>query len=240
MPVTMMSAQMAAKLSAADLTYEDVGATASGLPPGYHHLRRTRTVGSGRTAFDRAAMALLGWQVHAQAGLNVCASMKTAELGSTVLLISAVGPLKFTSPCRVVYVISEADKAGFAYGTLRGHPESGEESFVLEQHQDGTVTFTITAFSRPATLLARIAGPFGRVVQTRIAERYIRALEFLLKPVLVQHLSHALCTRNADALIDRECLAQRSGRSGRVLVAEVAVADTFQSACLLQWNAELV
>jgi len=95
-----------------------------------------------------------------------------------VLLASALGPLKFTAPCRVVYVNSEADKAGFAYGTLPGHPESGEESFVLELRQDGTVTFTITALSRPATLLARFAGQIGRAVQGRITDRYLYPFEF--------------------------------------------------------------
>ena len=38
------------------------------------------------------------------------------------------------------------------------------------------MTFTITAFSRPATPLARIAGPFGRAIQDHITARYLRAL----------------------------------------------------------------
>jgi uncharacterized protein (UPF0548 family) len=33
------------------------------------------------------------------------------------------------------------------------------------------VTFTITAFSRPATLPARAAGPLGRAIQGFIARR---------------------------------------------------------------------
>ncbi|HEX9537858.1 MAG TPA: DUF1990 family protein [Streptosporangiaceae bacterium] len=38
------------------------------------------------------------------------------------------------------------------------------------------MTFTITAFSRPATLLARAAGPAGRIIQRRITGRYLQAL----------------------------------------------------------------
>jgi hypothetical protein len=34
---------------------------------------------------------------------------------------------------------------------------------------------TITAFSRPAILLARAAGPAGRIIQRRITGRYLRA-----------------------------------------------------------------
>jgi hypothetical protein len=54
------------------------------------------------------------------------------------------------APCRVVYVIDEPRRRGFAYGTLPGHPESGEEAFVLEQRDDGTIASNIIAFSRPA------------------------------------------------------------------------------------------
>ncbi len=34
-----MSGQLASRLSSADLTYDEVGATRRTLPPGYHHLR---------------------------------------------------------------------------------------------------------------------------------------------------------------------------------------------------------
>jgi uncharacterized protein (UPF0548 family) len=68
-------------------------------------------------------------------------------------------------------VVSEPGRCGFAYGTLPGHPESGEEAFLLEQHDDGTVTFAVTAFSRPATALARAAGPLGRAIQSHLTSR---------------------------------------------------------------------
>ena len=34
-------------------------------------------------------------------------------------------------PCRIVWVVDEPDAFGFGYGTLRGHPDEGEESFVV-------------------------------------------------------------------------------------------------------------
>jgi uncharacterized protein (UPF0548 family) len=58
---------------------------------------------------------------------------------------------------------------------LPGHPESGEEAFILQRHDDGTITFTITAFSRPAEMLATIAGPLGRRIQDAMTNRYLRA-----------------------------------------------------------------
>ena len=177
MPVTVMPATLAVRLRAADLTYAEAGATAGVLPPGYHHLRRTVGIGSGAQVFTAAAGALAGWQVHARAGLHVSASAVTAELGGVVVLGLRLGAIRIGAPCRVVYVIDEPDRHGFAYGTLPGHPERGEEAFLVRRHHDGTVTFTITAFSRPASALAKAAGPVGRGIQRRITSRYLRAIQ---------------------------------------------------------------
>lgn len=66
-------------------------------------------------------------------------------------------------------------RQGFAYGTLPGHPESGEEAFILDRHDDETTTFTVVAFSRPASVLAKLAGPVGSLVQDVMTTRYLRA-----------------------------------------------------------------
>ena len=84
--------------------------------------------------------------------------------------------LGVSAPVRVVYVVDEGRRRGFAYGTLPGHPESGEEAFVVEHLEDDTVRFAITAFSRPATLLAKLGGPVSRLVQSRVTNRYLRAV----------------------------------------------------------------
>ena len=175
-PVTMMTAALADRLRAADLTYPEAGATTGVLPPGYHHLRRTVVIGSGAEAFTAAADALAGWQVHARAGLHVAASTAAAEPGSVLLLTLRLGAVGIGAPCRVVYVNDEPAQRGFAYGTLPGHLARGEEAFI-RQHQDATVTFTSTAFSRPASMLAKAAGPFGPAIQRRITSRYLRAIQ---------------------------------------------------------------
>ena len=87
-----------------------------------------------------------------------------------------MGRLGLRAPVRVVYVVDEPARRGFAYGTLPGHPESGEEAFVVEISEGGSIVLTITAFSRPATRLARAAGVLGRRVQSRITDRYLSAL----------------------------------------------------------------
>jgi uncharacterized protein (UPF0548 family) len=176
MSLTALELAVAHRLREAELTYGEAGQTAGALPPSYHHLRRSSVIGSGADVFADAANALISWQAHLRAGLRVAATAATAEPGIVVLLGLGAGPIRIAAPCRVIYAVDEPQRRGFAYGTLPGHPERGEEAFIIEQHRDGAVTFTITAFSAPATLLAQAAGPAGRAIQRRITSRYLKAL----------------------------------------------------------------
>jgi uncharacterized protein (UPF0548 family) len=85
-------------------------------------------------------------------------------------------PFGIRSPVRVVYVIDEPSRRGFAYGTLPGHPQDGEEAFVVEQGADGSVWLTVTAFSRPSNRFWRAVSPALRVAQELITRRYVRSL----------------------------------------------------------------
>ncbi|CAM5304941.1 hypothetical protein SMICM304S_05948 [Streptomyces microflavus] len=71
-------------------------------------------------------------------------------------------------------------RTGFGYGTLSGHPEIGEECFVVDLAEDGTVWFTVMAFSRPAVWYARLAGPIVPQVQLWYARRLGRTLRRLV------------------------------------------------------------
>lgn len=174
--LTMLPADVCDRLAAAELTYREVGATASVLPSGYHHLTGRALIGHGHQLFTDAGNAALQWQAQVRAGLKVSASAPAAVPSAVVILGLSIGPLRVDAPCRVVYTVDEPRRRGFAYGTLAGHPESGEEAFIIEHHDDGTVSLTITAFSRPATRLAKITGPFGRIVQRKITASYLSSL----------------------------------------------------------------
>jgi uncharacterized protein (UPF0548 family) len=176
MSLTMLPSEVRDRLADAELTYHEVGATAGDLPAGYHQLSRSATIGHGRQAFAAASEAVRHWQVQRRAGLRVSASSPSVAANATLILGLGIGPLRLRAPCRVVYVVEEPRRSGFAYGTLAGHPESGEEAFIIEHHRTDAVSFTITAFSRPATRLARIAGPLGTIAQRQVTSRYLRAL----------------------------------------------------------------
>jgi uncharacterized protein (UPF0548 family) len=176
MLVEAMSAELAGRLVSAELTYQEVGGTSGALPDGYHHVRRSLVIGAGAEVLAGAVADLFSWRMHLRAGLHVTASAPAAQADGVVVLAIGAGPVRISAPCRVVYVITQPRRHGFAYGTLPGHPESGEEAFVIEQRADGSVAFTITAFSRPATVAARAAGPLGHLIQQHYTRRYLRAL----------------------------------------------------------------
>lgn len=119
---------------------------------------------------------MLGWDMHRRAGLSVRPSTQTVAKDAVAVLRLGWGVLGVNAPVRVVYVIDEPRRQGFAYGTLPGHPESGEESFVASLGEDGEVRVTITAFSRPSSLLARAGGPVSRAIQRWATNRYLHAL----------------------------------------------------------------
>ena|SRR5579863_10517696 len=158
----------------AALTYPEVGSSLGDqLPSGYHHVRRRERIGDA-AAFERAAEGLRTWVAHEGAGLRVIPD-DPVEPDATIIAVTTIGPLRVVVACRVVAVFKDSDSFGFAYGTLCGHPECGEESFVIER-RDGATFFTVTAFSRPRDPLARLAGPVGRVVQRSVTRRYIEGL----------------------------------------------------------------
>ena len=157
------------------LTYPEVGATAGELPLGYQHLHASREVGTGRELFDQCAEVVMTWGVQRGAGLVVVPGGRVVD-GAEHRITLRFGPFRTTAPCRVVYVVDEPDRQGFAYGTVEGHPECGEESFVVSIDEDGVVTFDVTAFSRPARWFARLGGPVTRAIQRHVTWRYLEAV----------------------------------------------------------------
>ncbi len=163
-----------AALEELPLTYREVGATAAGqLPAGYNHQHAERQIGTGQQRFEQAAHAVMHWGMQRGSGLRVQASSEVAVVDAVVLVRMGFLP----APCRVVYVIDEPDMRGFAYGTLPGHPESGEERFVVRRDPASSAVFAeVSAFSRPAAWWSKAGGPLVKVAQRVIAERYLRAV----------------------------------------------------------------
>jgi uncharacterized protein (UPF0548 family) len=158
------------------LTYTPVGATKDEvLPAGFGHLRERRRLGDA-TLLDPAGDFVLSFGLQRGAGILVSASEPLARSGVELTQRVRLGPLRLSAPTRVVYVLSEANRRGFAYGSLPGHPESGEELFLVER-VGGATYAEVRAYSRPGRWFTKLGGPVVRLVQRWYVRRYLDALE---------------------------------------------------------------
>jgi uncharacterized protein (UPF0548 family) len=182
--------QILAEVSDAPFTYDRVRATTrpDDLPAGYHHVHSTRVVGHGDEAFAAAVRGIGGWQLHRRQGFRVAPDDPPVAVGTVVVVDVPVTALHVIASCRIAWVVDEADRFGFGYGTLPVHPESGEEAFVVERHATGNrgaeVRLAITAFSRPRHPLVRLGGPVSRWQQARATQGYFGALADHVREVL--------------------------------------------------------
>jgi len=164
-------------LQNAQPTYGDLGATIAGdRPDGFHHDRYETDLGHGREIFERAVEGLKAWESHHLPGVRVFPEGQEIRTGATVVVTLGTSVLALAAPCRIVSVIDDEIHWGFAYGTLPGHPERGEEAFVVSIASDEKVRFEVMAFSRPDDALVRLSGPIGRAIQKGGTNGYLRAL----------------------------------------------------------------
>ena len=164
-------------LGNAQPTYSDLGATlVGGRPKGFQHGRYRSDLGHGHETFQRAVEGLRVWDAHHLPGVRVFPRGQEVQTGATVVVTFGMPFLALAAPCRIVGVIDEETRWGFAYGTVPGHPEQGEEAFVVSIAIDETVQFEVVAFSRPGDPLVRLSGPIGRGVQRAGANGYLHAL----------------------------------------------------------------
>ena len=154
-----------------------MGATRTrNAPAGYRSQSYEQSLGAGGDVWQRAKIGLSTWVPHRGAGAEIVPADTPLTEGETLLVLLRPGPIWAVAPCRVVYVVDEPDRFGFAYGTLPGHPEQGEEALVVES--DGErVDFRVDVFSRPVERLARLGAPVTRLIHRRVTLRYLRSLQ---------------------------------------------------------------
>lgn len=101
--------------------------------------------------------------------------------GQVVILSIGVGPIRIKEPVRVMAIEDGPLTSGFTYGTLPGHPVSGEESFTIDRQKDGTIWLTVRAFYRAGNRLWWVLFPVMSVVQSIVMRRYLRSLSGALE-----------------------------------------------------------
>jgi uncharacterized protein (UPF0548 family) len=155
------------------LTYSPIGGSLTGVaPPGLPLHDWSILIPS--SSFDAAADALRDWAVHRAAGITLVTDGALQE-GTNVAMSAPILFAFVDVTCRVITVVDEPDRFGFAYGTLSVHPERGEESFIVNRHDDRT-EFVVRAVSTHAHWAARVATPVARQLQDAAVRRYLDAM----------------------------------------------------------------
>ena len=152
-------------------TYAAVGATA-GTPPAGYAVDRTRVkLGEGEGAYRSAKAALERWEEFRLGWVDPWPGDTALRKGEVVAVMGHAMGLWWLNACRIVYTIDDTGpirRFGFAYGTLPGHVESGEERFQIEwDPSDNSVWYDILAFSKPNHFLTRMGYPLVRRLQKR-------------------------------------------------------------------------
>jgi uncharacterized protein (UPF0548 family) len=163
-----------------ELTYPEIGATCDGVfPDGYRHIRGRARLGRGEQVYAAAVHALGSFDMQRGAGLRVRTRAAMAAEGAEIAFGFGAGPVRLWAPVRVVWLVNEPLRYGYGYGTLPGHPETGEEGFLVCLGSDETVWFEVRAFSRPGRWFVRASGPLAALVQDRTNDRYRGAIHRL-------------------------------------------------------------
>lgn len=172
-------ARFLAAQRAQPFSYPDVGASRATLPTGYVVDHRRVYLGDGAAVFTAACLALRHWHMLPPAWVQVYCPTPALAPGTDVLVLAHCYGLWWLNACRIVYVLEDTvpqRRFGFAYGTLRGHAECGEERFTVEWQSDNTVWYDLLAFSRPGRWLVRLGYRWARRVQERFGQASLMAM----------------------------------------------------------------
>ncbi|MBL8861371.1 MAG: DUF1990 domain-containing protein [Planctomycetes bacterium] len=158
-------------------SYAPVGMTRDEqAPPDWTEDRYRTVLGPGREAFERAKQLVRRWVMFELGWIELQRPEAPIREGTCVGVLARSAGLWVLNAARIVHVIDERDRFGFAYGTLPGHVEAGEELFLVERTPEDLVAYSIRALSRPRALLARAAYPWVRREQARFGADSLAAM----------------------------------------------------------------
>jgi uncharacterized protein (UPF0548 family) len=169
-------------------TYPEVGATNTTPPAGYNVDHNRIRLGEGEATYQRAVEALKKWRHFDLGWVTIVPRGVEVKAGSTLAVKARAFGTWSLNACRVVYVIDESRRFGFAYGTLPDHVERGEERFLIEWLPDDSIWYDILAFSRPQHPLVKLSFPVARILQKQFARDSLARMT----SVAVRHGGEAL------------------------------------------------
>jgi uncharacterized protein (UPF0548 family) len=161
-----------------DFSYREIGRTRGDLPEGYRVDHNRVILGHGIETFRKAVSALRSWKMFSLGWVCLFRPSTPVKSGSTVVVVVRHFGFWSLHANRVIYLIEEDRRFGFAYGTLSEHAERGEERFFVEwDHREDSVYYDILAFSTPQQWPVRIAWPLARMLQRKFARDSMSAMK---------------------------------------------------------------
>lgn len=185
-----------AAVVAPGLNYAALGASVSPdviayPPPGFKAAEQRHRIGSGTHRFDSAVRSLMTWGAMRAAGFSVAdvraepADRWTAPRflddgtpwvtpGMTATLTA--DDAAWAGPVKVVTVVDEPARAGFAFGSMPGHTTCMEQFLQVEHADDDGVWATLRTVWAWS---GRRFSPTARITEVRMQrldERIVRAL----------------------------------------------------------------
>jgi len=149
-------------------SYPEVGGTRSDEAlKGYNNDFNFIELGKGDAIWETAKEAIRQWRMFPGGWAYIAPGTPPIAAGTVVAMAARVTGMWWLNSCRIVYVLDDERQFGFAYGTLPGHAERGEEVFMVEKTPDGTVRYVIKAFSWPRHWLARLGYGLARAYQRK-------------------------------------------------------------------------
>jgi uncharacterized protein (UPF0548 family) len=161
-------------------SYPEVGQSEGGTPAGYDLDHNRVRLGEGPAVLEAACAALRRWEMFPGPWTRIEPADAPIAEGTVVAIVAHVLGIWWLNACRIVYVLDETEpvrRFGFAYGTLTGHAERGEERFSVELLADGSVWYDVRAFSRPRYWPVRLGYPLAR----RLQRRFVRGSQAAMK-----------------------------------------------------------
>lgn len=165
-PTDAVIAEFLRKAAKSTFSYTDVGATRGETPSGFNLDHNRVMIGRGPDDFEQAKDAIRSWKMFDFDWVKLVRNDTPIEEGRNVAMIVRHFGFYSMSSARIVYVIDEPCRFGFAYGTLAEHVEMGEERFSVEfDPETEEVWYDLLAFSRPNALVAKLGYPVSRYLQ---------------------------------------------------------------------------
>lgn len=160
------------------LTYDSKSLADGAVPRGWDLDHHRVELGEGAAAFLRARAALERWAQFELGWVELVPRRAPIAVGTDVAVLVRVAGVVFVNDARIVRVVDEPSRFGFAYGTLARHAECGEESFTVElDARTGSVWYDLRARSRPSRLWIRLGRPWVRRLQARFARDSLVAMQ---------------------------------------------------------------